>query len=70
MRKLFVPFLILTAAVCAYVPIVIAGAPYEASMGLVQQQGVCFGYHGSHRDHVRTPCGTRSEECGLNPSTL
>jgi heme exporter protein C len=37
MRKVFVPLLALTTAVCAYVPIVIAGAPYEASMGLVSK---------------------------------
>jgi len=37
MRKLFVPFLILTAAVCAYVPIVIAETPYETSMKLVSK---------------------------------
>jgi heme exporter protein C len=37
MRKLFVPLLALTTAICAYVPIVIARAPYEASMGLVSK---------------------------------
>lgn len=37
MRKLFVPFTILTALMLAYAPVAIAGALYESTMGLVQK---------------------------------
>ena len=37
MKKLFVPLLIVTAAMFAYAPLMIAGAPYESTMGLVQK---------------------------------
>src|SRR5437773_3674447 len=37
MRKLFAPLLIVTAAMFAYAPIVIARAPYESTMFLVQK---------------------------------
>jgi heme exporter protein C len=37
MKKLFVPVLILTAAMFAYSPIAIANAPYESTMKLVQK---------------------------------
>ena len=37
MRKLFLPFLILTGAMFAYAPVVIALAPYESTMLLVQK---------------------------------
>lgn len=37
MRKLFVPFAVLGAAMFAYAPVMIAEAPYEATMGLVQK---------------------------------
>ena len=37
MRKLYVPATILTAALFAYAPVMIANAPYEATMGLVQK---------------------------------
>jgi heme exporter protein C len=42
MRKLFVPVLVLTAAMFAYSPIAIANAPYESTMLLVQK---IFYYH-------------------------
>jgi heme exporter protein C len=37
MKKLFVPLLALTTAMFAYAPIMIANAPYESTMGLVQK---------------------------------
>lgn len=37
MRRLFVPLLILTALMFAYAPVLIAGAVYESTMGLVQK---------------------------------
>jgi heme exporter protein C len=37
MRRYFTPLLILTAAMFAYAPIMIANAPYESTMGLVQK---------------------------------
>src|SRR5579864_8968311 len=37
MKKLFVPLTILTAALFAYAPVAIAGAPYESTMLLVQK---------------------------------
>src|SRR5947207_13665832 len=37
MRKMFVPLTIVAAAMFAYAPIMIAGAPYESTMGLVQK---------------------------------
>src|SRR6476469_1826156 len=37
MRKLFVPLAMLAAAMFAYAPFMILGAPYEATMGLVQK---------------------------------
>src|SRR5258705_5041178 len=37
MRKLFAPLIILTAAMFAYAPVVIARAPYESTMFLVQK---------------------------------
>jgi heme exporter protein C len=37
MRKFFLPILILTAAMFAYAPVMIAGAPYESTMLLVQK---------------------------------
>ena len=37
MRKLFTPLVALTAAMFAYAPIVIANAPFESTMGLVQK---------------------------------
>src|SRR5436189_6155387 len=37
MRKLFAPLTIVAAAMFAYAPIMIAGAPYESTMGLVQK---------------------------------
>jgi heme exporter protein C len=37
MNKAFVPLLIVTAAMFAYAPFMIAGAPYESTMGLVQK---------------------------------
>ena len=37
MRKLFVPVLVVTAAMFAYSPIAIANAPYESTMRLVQK---------------------------------
>lgn len=42
MRKLFLPLTIVTAGLFAYAPVLIAGAPYEATMGLVQK---IFYYH-------------------------
>jgi heme exporter protein C len=42
MRKVFVPILVLTAAMFAYSPIAIANAPYESTMLLVQK---IFYYH-------------------------
>ena len=42
MRKLFIPILILTAALFAYSPLAIANAPYESTMLLVQK---IFYYH-------------------------
>lgn len=37
MKKLFVPLLVLTTAMFAYAPVIIAGALYESTMGLVQK---------------------------------
>ena len=37
MRKLFLPFLLVTAALFAYAPFAIQNAPYESTMGLVQK---------------------------------
>jgi len=37
MKKIFVPLLIITTAMFAYAPIMIANAPYESTMGLVQK---------------------------------
>ena len=37
MRKLFIPLLIVTAALFAYAPFAIQNAPYESTMGLVQK---------------------------------
>src|SRR5205814_8029092 len=37
MRKMFVPLTIVAAAMFAYAPIMIARAPYESTMGLVQK---------------------------------
>jgi heme exporter protein C len=37
MQKLFVPFLILAAAMFAVAPVFIAWAPYESTMGLIQK---------------------------------
>ncbi|HET7221342.1 MAG TPA: cytochrome c biogenesis protein CcsA, partial [Vicinamibacterales bacterium] len=37
MKKLFGPLVILLAAMFAYSPILIVGAPYESTMGLVQK---------------------------------
>jgi heme exporter protein C len=37
MRKLFVPLLIVVALMFAYAPLLIANAPYESTMGLVQK---------------------------------
>jgi heme exporter protein C len=42
MKKVFVPLLVLAAAMFAYSPFIIADAPYEATMGLVQK---IFYYH-------------------------
>jgi heme exporter protein C len=36
-KRLFVPILILTAAMFAYAPVAIQNAPYESTMGLVQK---------------------------------
>src|SRR5262245_23731564 len=37
MKKAFLPLLAVTAAMFAYAPIMIANAPFEASMGLVSK---------------------------------
>jgi len=37
MKKVFIPLLIITTAMFAYAPIMIANAPYESTMGLVQK---------------------------------
>jgi heme exporter protein C len=37
MKKLFLPLLIVTAAMFAYAPVAIQNAPYESTMGLVQK---------------------------------
>jgi heme exporter protein C len=37
MRKLFVPLAVVVAAMFAYAPVLIVGAPYESTMGLVQK---------------------------------
>ena len=37
MKRLFVPLVVVTAAMFAYAPFVIANAPYESTMGLVQK---------------------------------
>src|ERR1700730_4838713 len=37
MRKLFVPLVIVVALMFGYAPIMIAQAPYESTMGLVQK---------------------------------
>ena len=37
MKNLFAPFAILIAAMFAYAPVLIVGAPYESTMGLVQK---------------------------------
>src|SRR5713226_6626726 len=37
MKKLFVPLTVLTAVLFAYAPLMIAGADYESTMGLVQK---------------------------------
>jgi len=37
MKKLFTPLLIVVAAMFAYAPIMIANAPYESTMGLIQK---------------------------------
>src|SRR5713101_1039124 len=42
MRKLFAPLAVVTAAMFAYSPVMILGAPYESTMGLVQK---IFYYH-------------------------
>ena len=42
MQVLFVPLVIVVAAMFAYAPVLIAGAPYESTMGLVQK---VFYYH-------------------------
>jgi heme exporter protein C len=42
MRRIFIPLLVLAAAMFAYSPIIIANAPFEATMGLVQK---IFYYH-------------------------
>ncbi len=42
MRKLFVPLAVVTSAMFLYAPIMIAQAPYESTMGLVQK---IFYYH-------------------------
>jgi heme exporter protein C len=42
MRKLFVPLVIVVALMFAYSPVMIANAPYESTMGLVQK---IFYYH-------------------------
>jgi heme exporter protein C len=47
MKRAFVPLLAVTTAMFAYAPILIAGAPYESTMGLVQK---IFYFH--------VPCAT------------
>ena len=42
MRKLFTPLALVTALMLAYSPVMIANAPYESTMGLVQK---IFYYH-------------------------
>ncbi|MBI2221366.1 MAG: cytochrome c biogenesis protein CcsA [Acidobacteria bacterium] len=42
MKKLYLPLVVVAAAMFAYSPIIIANAPYEATMGLVQK---IFYYH-------------------------
>ena len=42
MRKVFTPLAVLTALMFAYSPVLIAGAPYESTMGLIQK---IFYYH-------------------------
>jgi heme exporter protein C len=42
MRKAFVPLLVIAGAMFAYAPVMIAQAPYESTMGLVQK---IFYYH-------------------------
>src|SRR6478609_9805115 len=37
MRKIIVPLIAVTALMFAYVPVMIANAPYESTMGLVQK---------------------------------
>ena len=37
MQKLFIPLAVVAAAMFAYAPFLILGAPYEATMGLVQK---------------------------------
>lgn len=37
MRKLFAPLAVVAAALFAYAPFVVSGAPYESTMGLVQK---------------------------------
>jgi heme exporter protein C len=37
MRKLYLPLVILTAAMFAYAPVMIANAPFESTMGLIQK---------------------------------
>ena len=37
MRKIFLPLVVLTAAMFAYTPMYIASAPYEPTMLLVQK---------------------------------
>jgi heme exporter protein C len=37
MRRLFVPLIVVTAAMFAYAPVAIAGAPYESTMLLIQK---------------------------------
>ena len=42
MKRAFAPLVVITAAMFAYAPLFIAGAPYESTMGLVQK---IFYYH-------------------------
>jgi heme exporter protein C len=42
MKKVFVPLTIVTALMLAYAPVMIANAPYESTMGLIQK---IFYYH-------------------------
>jgi hypothetical protein len=37
MQKLFLPLVVLTAAMFAYAPVMIANAPYESTMLMVQK---------------------------------